>query len=136
VTETLTNRCARVSKDQPLMLRRRLVAVRRWTAAAEWVEDARQIPATSRESDAFSTDLGRRGFSFVGSTVTDAHIQAVGMVNDDLARSSPHVLASSPSRPPSLAAIPLPYHSAFDELEQVAVDPVLLCCAHTVRGAL
>ena len=29
----------------------------------------RQIPATTRESDAFSRDLKRRGFSFVGSTV-------------------------------------------------------------------
>jgi DNA-3-methyladenine glycosylase I len=44
----------------------------------------RQIPATSRESDAFSKDLKRRGFSFVGSTVIYAHMQAVGMVNDHL----------------------------------------------------
>jgi DNA-3-methyladenine glycosylase I len=42
----------------------------------------RQIPATSPESDAFSKDLKRRGFSFVGSTVIYAHMQAVGMVND------------------------------------------------------
>ena len=44
----------------------------------------RQIPATTRESDAFSKDLKRRGFSFVGSTVIYAHMQAVGMVNDHL----------------------------------------------------
>ena len=44
----------------------------------------REIPATSPESDAFSTDLKRRGFSFVGSTVMYAHMQAVGMVNDHL----------------------------------------------------
>src|ERR1700686_527988 len=44
----------------------------------------RQIPATSLESDAFSKDLKRRGFSFVGSTVVYAHMQAVGMVNDHL----------------------------------------------------
>jgi DNA-3-methyladenine glycosylase I len=44
----------------------------------------RQIPATSRESDAFSKDLKKRGFSFVGSTVIYAHMQAVGMVNDHL----------------------------------------------------
>src|SRR5438132_14166452 len=44
----------------------------------------REIPATSRESDAFSKDLKRRGFSFVGSTVVYAHMQAVGMVNDHL----------------------------------------------------
>jgi DNA-3-methyladenine glycosylase I len=43
---------------------------------------ARQIPPTTAESDAFSRDLKRRGFSFVGSTVIYAHMQAVGMVND------------------------------------------------------
>jgi DNA-3-methyladenine glycosylase I len=46
----------------------------------------RQIPATTPESDAFSRDLKRRGFSFVGSTVIYAHMQAVGMVNDHLVR--------------------------------------------------
>jgi len=44
----------------------------------------KQIPATSIESDAFSKDLKQRGFSFVGSTVIYAHMQAVGMVNDHL----------------------------------------------------
>jgi DNA-3-methyladenine glycosylase I len=44
----------------------------------------RQIPPTTAESDAFSRDLKRRGFSFVGSTVIYAHMQAVGMVNDHL----------------------------------------------------
>jgi DNA-3-methyladenine glycosylase I len=43
-----------------------------------------QIPATSPESDAFSKDLKRRGFRFVGSTIVYAHMQAVGMVNDHL----------------------------------------------------
>jgi len=44
----------------------------------------RQIPATSHESDTFSKDLKSRRFSFVGSTVVYAHMQAVGMVNDHL----------------------------------------------------
>ena len=44
----------------------------------------RQIPATSSESEAFSKDLKQRGFSFVGSTVVYAYMQAVGMVNDHL----------------------------------------------------
>jgi len=44
----------------------------------------KQIPATSQESDAFSKDLKKRGFGFVGSTVVYAHMQAVGMVNDHL----------------------------------------------------
>jgi DNA-3-methyladenine glycosylase I len=43
-----------------------------------------QIPARTRESDAFSGDLKHRGFSFVGSTIIYAHMQAVGMVNDHL----------------------------------------------------
>ena len=42
----------------------------------------RRIPATSLESDAFSKDLKRRGFGFVGSTIIYAHMQAIGMVND------------------------------------------------------
>lgn len=42
----------------------------------------REIPATTPESDAFSRDLKRRGFSFVGSTVIYAHMQAIGLVND------------------------------------------------------
>jgi DNA-3-methyladenine glycosylase I len=44
----------------------------------------RDIPPTTRESDAFSRDLKGRGFSFVGSTVIYAHMQAVGMVNDHM----------------------------------------------------
>ena len=38
--------------------------------------------ATSPESDAFSKDLKKRGFTFVGSTIIYAHMQACGMVND------------------------------------------------------
>lgn len=44
----------------------------------------KDIPATSRESDAWSEDLKKRGFKFVGSTIIYAHMQAVGMVNDHL----------------------------------------------------
>lgn len=42
----------------------------------------KEIPAITPESDAFSKDLKKRGFKFVGSTVIYAHMQAVGMVND------------------------------------------------------
>ena len=42
----------------------------------------RDIPAKTDDSDAFSKDLKRRGFGFVGSTIVYAHMQAVGMVND------------------------------------------------------
>jgi DNA-3-methyladenine glycosylase I len=43
-----------------------------------------EIPARTPVSDAFSKDLIKRGFSFVGSTIIYAHMQAVGMVNDHL----------------------------------------------------
>ena len=42
----------------------------------------RDIPASTPESDAFSSDLRKRGFRFVGSTIIYAFMQAVGMVND------------------------------------------------------
>jgi len=42
----------------------------------------RDLPAFTRESDAFSKDLRKRGFRFVGSTILYAFMQAVGMVND------------------------------------------------------
>lgn len=44
----------------------------------------KQVPATSKESDALSKDLIKRGFKFVGSTVMYAHMQACGLVNDHL----------------------------------------------------
>jgi len=44
----------------------------------------RQIPAKTRESDAMSEALKERGFTFVGSTICYAYMQAVGMVNDHL----------------------------------------------------
>lgn len=42
----------------------------------------RDIPATTAESDAMSRDLRKRGFTFVGSTICYAFMQATGMVND------------------------------------------------------
>jgi DNA-3-methyladenine glycosylase I len=43
-----------------------------------------EVPARTSISDAFSKDLKKRGFTFVGSTIVYAHMQAVGMVNDHL----------------------------------------------------
>ena len=43
-----------------------------------------QLPPTSAESEAFSKDLNRRGFGFVGPTVCYAHLQAAGLINDHL----------------------------------------------------
>ncbi|MGL5336677.1 MAG: DNA-3-methyladenine glycosylase I, partial [Enterovibrio sp.] len=42
------------------------------------------IPTTSPQSDAMSKALKKLGFSFVGSTICYAFMQAVGMVNDHL----------------------------------------------------
>ena len=41
-----------------------------------------EIPATTKESDAMSKALKKKGFKFVGSTICYAFMQAVGMVND------------------------------------------------------
>lgn len=51
--------------------------VNRWKSIKE-------VPARTEVSDAFSKDLQRRGFKFVGSTIIYAHMQATGMVNDHL----------------------------------------------------
>ena len=47
----------------------------RWTRLAD-------LPTRTSDSDALSKDLKRRGFRFVGSTITYAFMEAVGMVND------------------------------------------------------
>ena len=47
----------------------------RWRTAAD-------VPVRTEQSDLMSRDLKRLGFSFVGSTICYAFMQAVGMVND------------------------------------------------------
>ena len=42
----------------------------------------KQIPARTELSNKLSKDLKQRGFTFVGSTICYAHMQATGMVND------------------------------------------------------
>lgn len=42
------------------------------------------LPATSPESDAMSKALRARGFTFVGSTICYAFMQAAGIVNDHI----------------------------------------------------
>ena len=44
----------------------------------------KRVPAKTKESDAMSKDLQKRGFRFVGSTICYAFMQATGMVNDHL----------------------------------------------------
>ena len=50
----------------------------RWRTPAE-------VPASTAISDRLSKDMKRRGFTFVGSTIMYAHMQATGMVNDHTA---------------------------------------------------
>jgi DNA-3-methyladenine glycosylase I len=42
------------------------------------------VPATTPISDAMAKDLKKRGFTFVGSTICYAFMQAAGLVNDHL----------------------------------------------------
>jgi DNA-3-methyladenine glycosylase I len=46
------------------------------------VRKHKSFVATTKESDALSKDLKKRGFKFVGSTIIYAYMQAVGLVND------------------------------------------------------
>jgi len=53
------------------------------TRINKW-KSLKELPAKTPESDAFSKDLKKRGFRFVGSTILYAHMQATGMVNDHM----------------------------------------------------
>lgn len=44
----------------------------------------KDVAATTAESDAMSKALKKRGFTFVGSTICYAFMQAVGLVNDHI----------------------------------------------------
>ncbi len=65
-------------------LQRLSLAVREPSAAGESLEDLKEVPAETAESNAMSRDLKKRGFRFVGPTICYAFMQAVGMVNDHL----------------------------------------------------
>ncbi len=45
-------------------------------------KELRELPAKTKESDAMSSDMKKRGFKFVGSTICYAFMQGAGMVND------------------------------------------------------
>jgi len=51
--------------------------VNRWRSVS-------QIPASTPESDAMSKAMKKAGFSFFGTTICYAHMQAAGMVNDHI----------------------------------------------------
>ena len=48
------------------------------------LQNLKQIPVTTAESDIMSKDLKKRGFKFVGSTICYSFMQAVGIVNDHI----------------------------------------------------
>ncbi|MBL0141060.1 MAG: DNA-3-methyladenine glycosylase I [Betaproteobacteria bacterium] len=50
----------------------------------------RDVPVSTPVSDALSKDLKKRGFTFVGSTITYAFMQAVGLVDDHLVACASH----------------------------------------------
>ena len=49
-----------------------------------------EVPASTPQSDAMSRDLKKRGFTFVGSTICYAFMQATGMVNDHVVQCFRH----------------------------------------------
>ncbi len=59
-----------------------------------------ELPAETPESRAFSQDLRRRGFRFVGPTIVYAHMQATGMVNDHLVNCFRHAELAAAAGPP------------------------------------
>ncbi|MDZ7332210.1 MAG: DNA-3-methyladenine glycosylase I [candidate division KSB1 bacterium] len=56
-----------------------------------------EIPTRTDLSDRISKDLKQRGFSFVGSTIIYAHMQAIGLVNDHLVSCFRHSQLIDPS---------------------------------------
>ena len=57
------------------------------------------IPATTKESDAMSQELKKRGFKFVGSTICYSFMQACGMVNDHILGCFRYDLTLNPRKP-------------------------------------
>lgn len=54
-----------------------------------WKSD-QKVPASTPLSDEMSTDLKKRGFKFVGTTICYAFMQTIGMVNDHLVTCACH----------------------------------------------
>jgi len=50
----------------------------------------KEVPASTPQSDAMSRDLKKRGFTFVGSTICYAFMQATGMVDDHVVQCFRH----------------------------------------------
>lgn len=57
-----------------------------------------EVPTRTAQSDALSKALKQRGFSFFGTTICYAFMQAVGMVNDHTAQCYRHAICASESQ--------------------------------------
>lgn len=53
------------------------------TVVNHWTSD-KMVPVSTAVSDELSKDLKKAGFSFVGTTIVYAYMQAIGMVDDHL----------------------------------------------------
>jgi DNA-3-methyladenine glycosylase I len=51
------------------------------TIISKW-NSIKEVPSSSKKSDAMSKELKKRGFRFEGSTICYAYMQAAGLVND------------------------------------------------------
>jgi DNA-3-methyladenine glycosylase I len=49
-----------------------------------YFKDLKELPTSTPVSDEITKELKLRGFSFVGTTIIYAHMQAIGMVNDHI----------------------------------------------------
>ena len=56
----------------------------KYTPIQNHFENMEDVPATTPLSDQISKDLKKMGFTFVGSTIIYAFMQAIGMVNDHM----------------------------------------------------
>lgn len=54
----------------------------------------KEIPSRTKQSDAMSKDLQERGFTFVGSTICYAFMQAIGLVNDHITKCFRHEIVA------------------------------------------
>ena len=54
----------------------------RYKPIINYWKNAKDVPCSTKESDVMSKDLKSKGFSFVGTTICYAFMQATGMVND------------------------------------------------------
>lgn len=78
-----------------------------------------QLPTRTGQSDMMSSDMKKRGFNFVGSTICYAFMQSVGMVNDHIVGCFRYaeVNLSTPGPDPSIALRTSGRGLPFDKLK-------------------